>query len=772
MPTSRRNAISRLDSQVITGVAVVSGLIAALAGAQPTGTAVPDAVLTFGFAAFITWLGASAPWWALATSAGIVTVASFNSNLAVTLVGCAAAAAALWIGFRTASMAIARSAVAGAIVSVSLRLNVDQFFLASALIAAVALALLATTGWMRRHRYVRKRVLWGVAGFATLMLLGAGGMGVSGLQAKSPATAGYDHLLNGLDKLNATDMAGASQVLAEASGELRDASDHIGSPLTQLARFVPFVAQNRTAADTLLRRAAGAAEAASKALAVVDIDQLRIIDGSIDVDAVAILAGPLGDLRSTVAELSTALGDIDSPWLVSPLQDRLERARTRIDKVDRQAVGASETAQFAPAILGADGTRRYLFAFTNPGEARGVGGVMGNWSEVTITRGKFSVTASGRTSELINGLANGQSVKLDMPADFFARYGQYGAQGPDGKVRPKFWSNVGITADMPSAANAMAQMYEAAEGRHVDGVFIIDIAGIAALLDATGKSIVLPELDQPLTAATIVQFLSIDQYKLASLDRVDTLAEISKQTVQQLLTSSLPAPQDLVRTLSPAALGGHISVWMADPDEESFVRTIGIDNSLPDFASGSASEDGLAVVTNNGSGNKIDTFLHRTIDYRPRYDARTGLVDATLTVTLKNTAPTTGYPDYVIGNIINKPIGTNRTLVEIYTRLSETELTVDGKASTEFLQGSELGWNVYSQFLDIPAGKSVVLVVTLQGVVRRGGYELVYRPQPLPIADTVRVVATDTSGEEQIDFDGTITRRSVLSSTGVAAWRE
>lgn len=770
MPSTRRNAISREAAFAVSGVAVVAGVLAALSGAKPTGETVPDAILTFALTAFVTWLGASAPWWALATAAGLVTAVSFESEIIVTLAGVLATLAAFWIGYRKSSMAVERAAITGVIVSVAFRLEMHQFFLASAIVGFVAIALVAFMGWMRRHRYVRKRVLWGVVGMAVLVVIGVAGMAVGGYRAKASATDGYNHLLDGLDALDAADMPAASKVLAQAAGELQQASTRIDSPFTALARFVPFVAQNRAATAILLHRAGEAAQAASDTLAVVDIDQLRIIDGAIDVDAVGILAGPLGDLKTTVGELSAALHDVDSPWLVAPLQTRLERARTRVDRVDRQAIGASATAQYAPAILGSEGTRRYLFAFTNPAEARGVSGLMGNWSEVTVANGQLKVTASGRSARLIDALRTGSGLQLDMPQEFFDRYGKYGAGGKDQTVDPKFWSNVTVPPDMPSVGPPMAQMYEYATGRHIDGVFVVDPAGLAALLDATGKSITVDGVDQPLTAASIEQFLLLDQYELAESDREDVLAAVTEQTVQQVLTSSLPAPQELVKKLSPAGLGGHISVWMAREDEEGFAHTIGIDNSLPGFTGPHGSADGIAVVSINASGNKIETFLERTIEYTPTYNARTGAVDATLTIKLHNTAPKTGYADYVIGNIVDLPMGTNRMVLTVYTRLGSTAETIDGEAA-DMGHWGELGWNVYEQFIDIPSGETAVVTMKLQGKVAPGGYELIVRPQALPKDDVVTVTARSNSGGTLFDYTGPIERRSVLSARGVEAWR-
>ena len=129
---------------------------------------------------------------------------------------------------------------------------------------------------------------------------------------------------------------------------------------------------------------------------------------------------------------------------------------------------------------------------------------------------------------------------------------------------------------------------------------------------------------------------------------------------------------------------------------------MGIDGALPRHGGG----DGLAVTVVNGGQNKIDTFLDVDIDYRPVVDGRD--VTAHLTVRLHNSAPSDGYPDYVIGNPFDLPRGTNRAIVDIYTPLRFTGAAVDGDAIT-MSSGTERGWNVYRTGITIEPGATAVL---------------------------------------------------------------
>lgn len=384
---------------------------------------------------------------------------------------------------------------------------------------------------------------------------------------------------------------------------------------------------------------------------------------------------------------------------------------------------------------------------------------------ITVEDGAIEITESGRTADLQTEALD--TLQLDASEEYLERYGQFGAVTPTGGVDRKYWSTVNVSPDMPSVGEVMEQMYEAVSGREVDGVFVVDARGLAHLLDITGP-IELEEVGLLLGAESLEQFLVIDQYDIEEAAREVVLDAVIALTMDNVLRGELPEPQEMIGSLAPGAQNGHISAWSAHPDEQLLFEQVGMDGSLP--VPRQSGVDSLAVTSNNMAGNKIDSFLERTIEYRPRVDQRTGEVETTLTVTLTNTAPSVGLPDYVIGAIADIPRGTNRTLVEVFTPLGLVGATLDGAATSPQTTG-ELSHNVYSQRIDIPSGETAVLEYALQGDVGPGEYELVYRPQPLPNPDRLVVEATTTSGNPLFRYDGFVERRSVISADGVEAWR-
>lgn len=759
---SRRNTIERDDLPGMAAVAAIGAVIAALAGCHPTGNVVGDAVCTGGLAAFTIWLAATASWWAL-TLAALAAVGLGAGALVPTVCGLAGAACALWLGDRRTSAPAIRCASAALTMQALLRLDFHLFFGASALLAGGVMLFLIGVGLQRRRRPSRVRIIrYTLVGLAA-MIVGVAVFGASAATTSSDLRAGYQGLLDGLSQLRNGDASAAAATLHETAAHLHSAQGGLDAVWAQPARLVPVAAQHQQALSALVRQAARSAEAAADALDVVDFDALTVQGGVIDVDAVAALAEPLDRLQEAVGGLQAAMHSQDSPWLVAPLADRLHTYQRRADDAARQARTIHTAAAVGPQMLGDDAPRRYLIGFASPAEARATVGVMGNYAVITIDHGAISRTDFGRINDLTDELA-AQQFTLRADDEFHAHYGDFGAGGDDNSpASAAFISNVTMTPDMPSLGPLFAQLWVAAGHQAVDGVIILDPTALAGLLSATGP-VTVPGLEQPLSSATVVQFLLLDQYALDTPDRRDLLEAVADATLDAVLGGSLPSPQHLAKDLGPAAADGHLLMWSATPAEQALLAQIGIDGALPALDG----RDGFAVVTNNASANKIDSFLERAVSYRATANESTGAVTAAMTVALTNNAPSSGYPSYVIeSEFLDMPAGTNRTLLTVYSPLDQLSATLDGKP-IGMSRSEELGWNTYTVKLDLPPESTRTLVIELGGQIRPGPYELVVRPQPTAHEDHVTI---EVGGDADVHFVGTISRRTVVDARGPTALR-
>jgi hypothetical protein len=228
-----------------------------------------------------------------------------------------------------------------------------------------------------------------------------------------------------------------------------------------------------------------------------------------------------------------------------------------------------------------------------------------------------------------------------------------------------------------------------------------------------------------------------DQYVVADRrERIDFLGDVAQVTWQRFTSGALPAPQQLMGTLAPAAREKHIILWSSHPEEQRLFEDIGASGRIAPVES-----DFLGLVTQNASANKIDYFLRRSVDYQVQLDPGSGRLRATATVTLSNDAPASGLSQTVIGNqVIEAQVtaGDNRMYLSLYTPWELLESRLDG-APIRLDAADELGRRVYSTGVVIPSKSSVTLVVELSGRLGAGvdGYRLDLFRQPTVAPDQV-----------------------------------
>ncbi len=405
------------------------------------------------------------------------------------------------------------------------------------------------------------------------------------------------------------------------------ADSRLANPLVAAARFVPGLAQHHRVVTELSSEAADAARFLSIQLDAVDLDRLSVTDGRIDIAQVRALQTPLSNIQQRVETLQARVAEIDSPWLLSPVDDRIDDLAIELAAQHRRSEDALTVALAAPRLLGGDGTRTYYIGFTTPSEARGSGGFMGNWAEMTVTDGQIEMTKFGRSDDLnlagdptARRFSSGDASGLD---EWAARYGPFNlTSGPGGTTGSEPWKNINMSPDIATTGKAIADLYPQSGGGQLDGVFMMDVYTLARFLEFTGP-IPLPEgapavgADEAesaeLTADTAANYLLHEQYDLTKVDaRVDVLENFSRSVIDTLLGGTLPAPTTLIDTLGPMVDQGRFTGWMSRPDDQAVLEQIGMSGTLLDPGTG----DGVALALNNAAGNKIDYYLDAAGDLR------------------------------------------------------------------------------------------------------------------------------------------------------------
>ena len=759
-----------VDQRGALVAAVAAGLAATLSDASPTGSSVPDAVLIILSVGLVTWASATAPWWAVTALAGVSV--AIAGSIVWSVVGLLALAAAIWTWIRRRDLPVARAAVTGVALNVLIRSDLDRMLGLSAIIGIGSSAVVLALGLRHRSRRTQHAVLLGLAAAGVVAVVAVVGFAVTAGLGADDLKDGSESAEAGIELMNDGDYRGAAAEFEQAADSFDRASDALTQRWSKPAQVVPIVAQHRTAAVELAATAAAATRAAGDALSLIDPDQLRLVNGQIDIAAIERIEQPFVDVQTALDDLDASLDDVVSPWLVAPLQDRLVELDDDIDAAKPRLDNVVMAVQVAPAMLGADGERRYFIAFTTPAETRGLGGVMDNWAELTADNGRLAIAAFGTTVDLDGGGATtGTGRTLDGPQEWLDLWGEFGfTSGPNGGTEAEPWSNVTVSPQFPSTGDVIAQLFPQSGGDEIDGVFAMDPYVLQAFLGLMGPITVEGSATE-LDGTNVADFLLVDQYQIDdAVDRVDLLAAVSQATAEQLLGGALPSPTVLADSLSPLAAQGRLVGWARDDEAQALLEAIHLSGELPDLAGG----DGVAVVLNNAGGNRLDVYLQRELDYDAAVDIDSGEVTATATVTLTNTAPPSGLPAGVIGDVTDDAPGTNRTLLSLYSALPIKSATVSATTGTgsegaaepapfEFDVGTEAGWLVGSGSVVIPPGESVTVTYELAGTLPlAGGYTLAVRPQPIVVDELQRLHVTSTDGVTLIDESGPATQPRVL----------
>ena len=251
------------------------------------------------------------------------------------------------------------------------------------------------SAYLRSGRRAQRRIGLAALAGAALVLVATAGLVFAGLQSERQLRDAANEVRDGLEALRANEPERAVALLVAANEDFEAAEQALGT-WGRPARVVPVLGHQARAAAVVAGEGAQLSAAAADATVQADIDDLEFDDGVLDLELVAGFEQPLEQAYEALAGASEAVAEARTMWLVDPLSSAIARFGDEVDQALPDAELAIQGVRLAPALFGGEGERHYFIAFTQPAEARGLGGFIGNYGELTAIDGDLELTRSGR----------------------------------------------------------------------------------------------------------------------------------------------------------------------------------------------------------------------------------------------------------------------------------------------------------------------------------------------------------------------------------------
>ncbi|MDQ2727745.1 MAG: DUF4012 domain-containing protein [Actinomycetota bacterium] len=392
-------------------------------------------------------------------------------------------------------------------------------------------------------------------------------------------------------------------------------------------------------------------------------------------------------LATTVSTLAQRTAHVDLgpsqallPMLASKratLANDLAKLHSGLDR------GRGATAALADLLTG---PRTYLVLAANNAEMRDGSGMFLEAGTMTADNGSLTFGPFVPTADLYN-----PNPSAPLTGDLRRLWGQFQPN--------QEWRSLGLSPQFPANAALAAQMWQDQMNQKVDGVLVVDVEGLKAILGATGP---VSGGGQTANADDVEQILLKDQY--AGLSAEGNLDDVRHEELGALAASVLGAVQQgsvslasLGSNLTGAAGGRHLLAWAANPAIEADWTAAGI--------GGEVDRSGLLLGLLNTGANKLDPYQQITTALTLANEGANTKI--TIAATIVNNTPSGLSPYVAAGDGQSLPSGTYVGVAALDFPKAAGYATVDRPAVSA--EGSDYTSAVLAVPVIVPAGQSTTI---------------------------------------------------------------
>ena len=384
-------------------------------------------------------------------------------------------------------------------------------------------------------------------------------------------------------------------------------------PIAPYLGWVPRLGPTLVAAPHLLDMADGGTEAAVLAVGSLKPALAMGQGGSFGMSNVSELlptlaaAGPALQTASVALDrTATARAELASAVPAEQLPWRVRQLLTLSDEWLPLGQSGLRLAPYLPALLGADGPRRYLIMAQNEDELRATGGFLTGAGVVTVENGRIADLRFRDSSDVDNIAAKPYDFPPQPLYDFMG-------------LEIFVFRDANFWPDFPTSARKAMDLYAyGLDTGPLDGAIAIDQEFLRLLVEAIGP-VPIPNSEQVINANNLLTMLreardiqegqEVGEWVLNRKAFLGGFAGAIRSKVETEF-GSIDLPK-LARNMTAAADRRHLSIYLRDPDAAAALAATGWDGRLPTAPPG----DFLMAVDTNVGYNKVNLLVERTLTY-------------------------------------------------------------------------------------------------------------------------------------------------------------
>ena len=405
-----------------------------------------------------------------------------------------------------------------------------------------------------------------------------------------------------------------------------------------------------------------AEEISSAALSLIDAsDKLKTI-------LIGNTSNPTADFSNATIELKNAL------YLYNKEEQKGIIPKSITEKLGDSIKIVSSTIDFWPDIFGFNGSKTYFILFENNMELRPGGGFIGSYAILTVDKGKIAnfniYDVYDADGQLKGHVEPPYPIRRYLPSvHWFLR---------DSNFNPDFAKGA-----VSSALFLNTEMHQA-----VDGIVGVDLSFVKNILSVLGP-VNVADYNQTVTAANFFQVAQTHAEKdffPGSAQKKDFLKSFYN-SLQLRISEAKNIPYlSLMQAVTKAIYEKHILFAFNNSSEQATFSVNGWSSALVDErpTGDSTINDFSGVDEANLGGNKVNYYVSRSISQDTTIDKK-GSVSATLTMDIKNSAPTSLGAAGIYKNYLRfiLPLNANLLSVEINRQEQTIVPAVTGPAVYE-----------------------------------------------------------------------------------------